>query len=639
MIRSQGSLGADRLNAPRQVSEAVGHTLQRESQTRARWFAIACGAQIAVFLFILRYVHRRCCNTHRSLSADAPSTPSQTGQRTARQHVRLYVLRPVPSGPFPSAARQLPLRLSPRPLPLPRHALCVCTPRHDPERTVLDFWGVPPRGQGSVAPLGPAAPSETSSFFRFCRTNAHRSYLSASVLSPFFLCVPVEQWRWNLLLFRTARSRTRNSLKLRQRYCARKDDLVSRHLRMEVRAPPASASALGCGGSCSLAPSSLPPPNQFGRQRHTAGCCVLLRPLVSLRRQIWTVPTALTSRDPDISRLDLRRPLAHRLHVESSHQHHTALLYLCWSHAFAFGTRALHADVLQLISHPLSGRSPSFRLDRRALSGISADPPRRSAYEAAPPTPRPTDPPSTRPNFSRPRSSEALRSLFLPVTAQERLPPASSMSSSRAASPTQTLAHSQAADMNRKDSIASTSSAESPVVPAAEAPAAQVAAPEGPQHGGLKQDPSLILRGSKLRVLLSCSENRRTVTASLHKFPFAEPMHDLPHQNVDSMDPHRKVGRRVRINPPVDSSDRARPNDPRDCASSNRLRLQLVRQARMGLEFLHPHPDRLHPMVRPVPANLPGEMGHDRIRHHLRGRISHLRRVERRDAAHLGTRY
>ena len=159
-----------------------------------------------------------------------------------------------------------------------------------------------------------------------------------------------------------------------------------------------------------LAPSSLPPPNQFGRQRHTAGCCVLLRPLDSLRRQTWTVPT-LTSRDPDISRLDLRRPLAYRLHVESSHQQHTALLYLCWSHAFAFGTRALHADVL--ISHPLSGRSLSFRLDRRALSGVSADPPRRSAYEAAPPTPRPTDPPSTRPNSSCPRSSERRASLAL----------------------------------------------------------------------------------------------------------------------------------------------------------------------------------------------------------------------------------
>lgn len=55
--------------------------------------------------------------------------------------------------------------------------------------------------------------------------------------------------------------------------------------------------------------------------------------------------------------------------------------------------------------------------------------------------------------------------------------------------------------MNRKDSIASTASAEPPVVPARGAPAAQVAAPEGPQHGGLKQDPSLILRGRKLAVV------------------------------------------------------------------------------------------------------------------------------------------
>lgn len=208
-----------------------------------------------------------------------------------------------------------------------------------------------------------------------------------------------------------------------------------------------------------------------------------------------------------------------------------------------------------------------------------------------------------------------MRSLFLPVTAKERLPPASSMSSTRAASPTQTLAHSQAANMNRKDSIASTSSAESPVVPAGEAPAAQVAAPEGPQHGGLKQDPSLILRGSELRVVLCC--------------------HTGMHTNVTRC---RKTRRRVWIDTLVDSTDRSRPNNPRDCASSDRLRLQLVRQAGMGFEFLHPHPDRLHPLVRPVPANLPGEVGHDRFRHHFRGRIGHLWRVERRDAAHLGTR-
>lgn len=87
MIRSQGVLGADRLNAPRQVSEAVGHTLQRESQTRARWFALACGAQIAVFLFILRCARRRCCNTHWSLSADAPSTHRRL---VNAQHANIY---------------------------------------------------------------------------------------------------------------------------------------------------------------------------------------------------------------------------------------------------------------------------------------------------------------------------------------------------------------------------------------------------------------------------------------------------------------------------------------------------------------------------------------------------------------------
>ncbi|GAA5879942.1 hypothetical protein JCM3774_005686 [Rhodotorula dairenensis] len=63
-IEGMGQLVGD------QVAEAVGQTLERESQSRARWLAIACGAQIAVFLFILRLVNAQHANMYASVYYD-----------------------------------------------------------------------------------------------------------------------------------------------------------------------------------------------------------------------------------------------------------------------------------------------------------------------------------------------------------------------------------------------------------------------------------------------------------------------------------------------------------------------------------------------------------------------------------------
>lgn len=69
------------------------------------------------------------------------------------------------------------------------------------------------------------------------------------------------------------------------------------------------------------------------------------------------------------------------------------------------------------------------------------------------------------------------------------------MPSTRSNSPTRTMASHD--DMNRKNSIVSTSSAQ----PSCEhAPVAQLPPQQKPEDGGLKQDPALILRGSRSRL-------------------------------------------------------------------------------------------------------------------------------------------
>ncbi|GAA5977112.1 hypothetical protein JCM10908_004860 [Rhodotorula pacifica] len=63
-IEGMGQLVGD------QVAETVGQKLQQETQTRARWFALACGAQIALFLFILRLVNAQHANMYASVYYD-----------------------------------------------------------------------------------------------------------------------------------------------------------------------------------------------------------------------------------------------------------------------------------------------------------------------------------------------------------------------------------------------------------------------------------------------------------------------------------------------------------------------------------------------------------------------------------------